>query len=151
MAIPPYRVFFDTSVYIAALISPKGASGELIRLAEAKAIYMVVSKQVVVESDRVLKNKFPDLIENSRTLWKDIQPEIVPDPTTKQLDPFSQKLHHGDASILCSAHQAKASSFVTWNTRDFMGPGVKSLVSFPIVIPSDCLKLFRMWIEPFLE
>ena len=62
-----------------------------------------------------------------------------------------QKLALGDAAILCAAHLAKVSAFVTWNTRDFMAHGVAALVDFPIVVPADGLKIFRKWIEPFLD
>ncbi|MBI3314908.1 MAG: PIN domain-containing protein [Candidatus Omnitrophica bacterium] len=151
MAIAQYRVFFDTSVYIAALLSVKGAAGELVRLAEAGVIRMVVSEEVITESDRVLVVKFPGLIQESRKLWKHLSPEIAPDPTTGQIKPFLEKLPKGDASILCAAHLSKVAAFVTWNTRDFMAPGVTSLVDFPIVVPADCLKLFRKWMEQFLE
>jgi len=46
---------------------------------------------------------------------------------------------------------AKVSAFITWNTRDFMGEHVLTLVNFPIVVPADGLKLFRKWVEPFIE
>ncbi len=151
MAVPRYRLFFDTSVYIAALLSPEGAAAELIRLAEAKTVTMVVSEEVITESDRVLAKKFPDLIQINRKLWKDLGPEIAPNPPADQLKPFLQKLHKGDAMILCAAHLAKVSAFITWNTRDFMVRGVESLVDFPIAVPADGLKLFRKWIEPFLD
>jgi len=150
MALPPCRFFFDTSVYIAALLSREGAAGELVRLAEAGAIRMVVSEEVIIESDRVLAAKFPELIQESRALWKELAPEIAPPPTADQMKPFLNKLAKGDASILCSAHLAKASAFVTWNTRDFLHPGVAALVDFPIVVPAEGLKLFRKWMEPFL-
>lgn len=150
MAIPRYRIFFDTSVYIAALLSTQGAAGELVRLVEGGAVRMLVSEEVIVEVDRVLSGKFPELIQDSRRLWKHLGPEIAPNPTADQVKPFLLKLAKGDASILCSAHLAKVSAFVTWNTRDFMHPGVKTLVDFPIVVPADGLKLFRKWIEPFL-
>lgn len=151
MAAPEYRIFFDTSVYITALLSPEGASGELIRLVESGAVRMVVSEEVVVETDRVLSKKFPVIVGRSRELWKHLAPEIAPNPTNEQIKPFSKKLDKGDAAILCSAHLAKVSAFVTWNTRDFMAHGVESLVDFPIVVPADALKLFRKWIEPFLD
>ncbi len=151
MPVPRYRLFFDTSVYIAALLSPEGAAGELARLVEAEAVTMVASEEVITESDRVLATKFPDLIHVSRKLWKDLGPEIAPNPTAEQTKPFLQKLRKGDATILCAAHLAKVSAFVTWNTRDFMLPGVESLVDFPIVVPADGLKLFRKWVEPFLD
>lgn len=112
---------------------------------------MVVSEKVVAESDRVLGRKFPGLIQESRKLWKNLGPELAPEPTPKTLSPFLKRLHPNDAAILCSAHLAQVSAFVTWNARDFMKQGMESLVSFPIVIPADGLKLFRKWIEPFFD
>ncbi len=151
MAIPQYRVFFDTSVYIAALLSPSGAAGELVRLAEAGMIRMMISEEVITESDRVLAGKFPELIQDSRRLWKHLSPEISPSPTTIQLKPFLEKLPKGDAVILCAAYLAKPAAFVTWNTRDFMSHHVTALVDFPIVVPADCLVLFRKWLDQFLR
>ena len=138
-------------MYIAALLSPRGAAGELVRLAEAGVIRMVVSEEVIVETDRVLAVKFPELVQENRRLWKHLDPEMAPDPAAGQVRPFLEKLSKGDASILCAAYLAEVSAFVTWNTRDFMAHGVSSLVNFPIVVPSDCLMLFRKWIEPFLR
>lgn len=151
MAIPQFRIFFDTSAYIAALISPKGAAGELVRLVEAGILRMVVSQEVIIEADRVLAEKFPELIQENRRLWKYLAPEIAPDPSISQAKPFMEKLAKADAAILCSAHLAKVSAFFTWNTRDFMGQDILSLVDFPVVVPADGLKLFRKWLEPFLE
>ena len=91
MAIPQYRVFFDTSVYIAALLSPGGAAGELVRLAEAGVIRMVVSQEVIIETDRVLSIKFPELIQESRKLWKYLSPQIAPNPTASQIKLFLEK------------------------------------------------------------
>ena len=150
MAIPQYRVFFDTSVYIAALLSSDGAAGELVRLAEAGVIRMVVSNEVIIEADRVLSVKFPELIQESRMLWKHLDPQIAPNPTASQIKLFLEQLPKGDAAILCAAHLAKVAVFVTWNTRDFMSPRVAPLVGFPIVVPADGLKYFRKWIEAFL-
>lgn len=151
MSAPQRRVFFDTSAYISALLSTEGAAGELIRLVESGAIRMVASEEVIIEVDRVLSRKFPIKIQRNRELWKNLSPEIAPNPTAGQIKSFSHQLDKGDASILCSAHLAKVSLFVTWNTRDFMARGIGSLVDFPIVIPAEALKLFRKWIEPFLD
>ena len=151
MAIPQYRIFFDTSVYIAGLHSPSGAARELLRLVEAQLIRMVVSEEVVTEVDRVTTEKFPHLAQESRQFWKDLGPEIAPDPRADQVGPFLQKLVKGDALILCAAHLANVSAFVTWNTRDFMAHGIASLVDFPIVVPADGLKLLRKWLEPFVD
>ena len=151
MGIPQYRIFFDTSAYIAGLRSPVGAARELLNLAESETIGMVLSEEVVTEIDRVMTRKFPDLVQESRRIWKELRPEVVPNPSAANMKPFLEKLDKGDAAILCAAHFAKVSAFVTWNTRDFMAYGVDSLVDFPIVVPANALKLFRKWIEPFLD
>ncbi len=151
MGAPQYRIFFDTSAYIAGLRSPGGAARELLNLAESETISMVVSEEVITEIDRVITRKFPDLVQESREIWKDLKPEVIPNPSAGNMKLFLEKLDKGDASILCAAHLAKVSAFVTWNTRDFMAPGIESLVDFPIVVPADGLKLFRKWIEPFLD
>ena len=151
MGIPQYRIFFDTSTYIAGLYSPDGAARELLKLAEAEAIGIVESEEVITEIDRVMARKFPNLVQKSRQIWKELKPEVVPNPSTRDIKPFLDKLDKGDASILCAAGLAKVSAFVTWNTRDFMAHGVDNLVDFPIVVPADALKLFRKWIEPFLD
>lgn len=151
MAIAQYRFFFDTSVYIAALLSPKGAARELVRLAEAGAIRMVVSQEVIIEIDRVLSEKFPQFLQESRLIWKNLGPELTADPSAVALKPFLSKLDKGDAIILCAAKQAKVGAFVTWNTRDFMAPEIRQLVDFPIIVPGEALVLFRKWIDPFLR
>lgn len=151
MPIPRYRLFFDTGAYIAGLLSPSGAARELLRLAEARAVAMVVSEEVVTEADRVIAVKFPELVQESRILWKGLEPEVVANPTPHQMEKFRQKLRPGDAAILCAAQLAKVSAFVTWNTRDFMSPGITLLVDFPIVVPADALGLFRKWIDPYLD
>ena len=151
MAFPQYRIFFDTSVYIAALLSAEGAAREMVRLAESGIIRMVVSEEVIIETDRVLAKKFPELVQENRRLWKDLAPEIAPNPDAHEIKPFLRHLEKGDASILCSAYLSKVSAFLTWNTRDFMARGAEFPVDFPIVVPAEGLKLFRKWIEPFLD
>lgn len=151
MAIPPYRLFFDTSAYIAALLSPKGAARELVRLAEIGAIRMVVSQEVIIEIDRVLAEKFSEHLQESRRIWKNLQPEMALDSSVPQLKSFLSKLKKGDALILCAAKEANVAAFVTWNTRDFMKADVQKLVNFPVVVPGEALVLFRKWIDPFLR
>jgi predicted nucleic acid-binding protein len=151
MVVVSYRIFFDTSVYIAAVLSPQGAAGQLIRLAEAGIVHMVVSEKVIVETDNVLLLKFPERVQFSRKLWKSLAPEIAAAPSQKELKPFFKKLPKSDARILCAAHMAKVSAFVTWNTKDFMKYNVEPLIDCPIVVPGECLKLIRKWIAPFFE
>ena len=113
MGAPQYRIFFDASAYIAGLRSPVGAARELLNMAESETIGMVVSEEVVTEIDRVMTRKFPDLVQESRRIWRELKPEVVPNPSSGDMKPFLEMLDKGDASILCAARLAKVSAFVT--------------------------------------
>ena len=112
---------------------------------------MVVSEDVIRETDSVLGRKFPDLIQDSRRFWRSLCPEMVSACGAKELARFSSLFPPGDAVILCAAFRGDVSAFVTWNTKDFMKPGVDQLLSVPIVIPSECLRLIREWCESCLD
>lgn len=56
-----YRVFLDTSALLSGLNSPQGASGVIISLFRLRKIEVAISPEVIVEAERVTKNKFPDL------------------------------------------------------------------------------------------
>ena len=48
------KVFIDTNVLIAGVNSVTGASATLLDLCEARVLQMVVSRQVLIETDRIL-------------------------------------------------------------------------------------------------
>lgn len=56
-----YKIFLDTSSLLSGLNSPQGASGILVSLFRLKRIEVAISPEVVVEAERAIKNKFPDL------------------------------------------------------------------------------------------
>jgi len=77
------RIFIDTSVIIAGLVSSTGASAAVLDLCESEILEMVVNKQVLVEADRNLENKFPYLVQEFRSFIKDTIPTLVADPTNE--------------------------------------------------------------------
>ena len=48
------RVFIDSSVLIAGVLSPSGGARAILVLAETEALQIVISQQVQVECERVL-------------------------------------------------------------------------------------------------
>jgi len=56
------RIFMDSSVLVAAVLSPTGVSRELIRLSVNEGIQLVISEDVVVETHRNVGRK---AIENT--------------------------------------------------------------------------------------
>jgi putative PIN family toxin of toxin-antitoxin system len=138
-----WRVFLDTSALIAGLISSTGAARELLRLCEAGAVEVVVSKQVLVEADRTLSEKLGRLVSNFRVLMANMSPTLVEDPSREEVGLAAQVIDEKDAPILAAARSAKVDYLVTWNTRHFQTASVRAAVSFKIMTPGEFLVEFR--------
>ena len=147
MAADRWRVFLDTSVLIAGLASPTGASAAIRDLGEAEQLRIVLSDQVLIEADRVLSRKFPHLIERYRLFIKNVSPELVDDPPPHVIRAAEAAIDPDDAPILAAAKVARADYLVTLNTKHFLTPKVRAYAAMPIVTPGDFLAAFRAFWE----
>jgi predicted nucleic acid-binding protein len=143
MEVRRWRVFLDTSALIAGAVSPTGAAREVLRLAEARLIELVVSRQVLTEADRNLAAKLPAFLEEYHLLLRHLDPVIVDDPAPEAVREAGHVIHRSDAPILAAAKQAAADYLVTWNTRDFLAAKVRTWVPFPVMTPGEFLRAFR--------
>jgi predicted nucleic acid-binding protein len=147
MAADRWRVFLDTSVLIAGLASPTGASAAIRDLGESEELRIVLSRQVLVEADRVLLRKFPQLIERYRLFIKSVSPELADDPPPDVVRAAEAAIDPGDASILAAASLARVDYLVTLNTRHFLTPKARTFFSAPILTPGEFLTAFRAFWE----
>lgn len=142
-----WRVFLDTSVLIAGLASPTGASAAIRDLGEAEELRIVLSRQVLIEADRVLFRKFPELIERYRLFIKNVAPELSDDPPRDVVQAAEAVIDADDAPILAAARHAQVDYLVTLNTKHFLIPKVRVFYSAPIVTPGEFLAAFRAFWE----
>ena len=143
MATDRWRIFLDTNVLIAGLASPTGASAAIRDLGEAEELRLVLSRQVLVEGDRVLFRKFPHLIERYRLFIKNVSPELADDPSPDMVRAAEAVIHRDDAPILAAAKQARVDYLVTLNTKHFLIPKVRAFFPSPIVTPGEFITAFR--------
>ena len=143
MAADRWRVFLDTSVLISSLASATGASAAIRDLGESEELRIVLSRQVLVEADRVLLRKFPQLIERYRLFIKSVSPELADDPSPDSVRAAAAVIHPNDAPILAAAKQAQADYLVTLNTKHFLTPKAQAFYGAPIVTPGEFLAAFR--------
>lgn len=136
----------DTSAFVSGVVSSKGAAREILRFAEAGVIDLVISEQVLIETDRVLEQKFPELMDESRNFVRKLRPEVVDDPDETQVRKFCTVIEKKDAPILAAAHLSEVDCLVTWDKKDFLKPKVKGSVVFPIFDPGEFLAAFRDWL-----
>ncbi len=138
-----WKVFLDTSALIAGIVSPTGSAREVLRLCEAGAVELLVSRQVLTEADRNLSAKLPALVPDYRHLMQRMSPTLVEDPTQEEVAQAVRVIHHKDAPILAAAISAEVDYLITWNTKHFHKLPVARAVRFRIATPGEFLEEFR--------
>lgn len=138
-----WRVFLDTNVLIAGLVSQTGASAAIRDLGEAEEILVVLSQQVLIEADRVILAKFPPLIDRHRAFIKNLKPLLVDNPPASLVREAARIIHPDDAPILAAAKLGPIDYLVTLDTRHFHILEVRAFLAVPILTPAEFLSVFR--------
>jgi putative PIN family toxin of toxin-antitoxin system len=141
------KVFLDTSALIAGIASSKGAAREVLRLAETGLIEIYVSRQVIVEADRNIEAKLPEMLDEYRKYIKTLSPKLTDDPTHKEVKKYYSVINADDAPILAAAVSSKADCLVTWDKRHFMKKDIRTGSDLKIFTPGEFLRFFRECIE----
>jgi len=145
---PRLKVFLDTSALIAGIASSTGAAREVLRLAELQLIEIVLSKQVIVEADRNIDAKLPDISYEYRSFVELLAPVLVDDPSPKDIKKYSDLiLDPDDAPILAAAVLSGVDCLVTWDKKHFLKTSIKTGTDMKILSPGEFLKFFRSYIE----
>ncbi len=141
------RAFLDTSVIIAGIASVKGSAREILRLAEIDLIDIVISRQVIVEADRNIESKLNELLTDYREYMKLLSPELVNDPTAKQVKKYISLINNDDAPILAAAELSEADYLVTWDRKHFISDRVQKNVKVKVVTPGEFLRDFSKYLQ----
>jgi len=140
---PRPKVFLDSSALIAGIASSKGAAREILRLAEIGLIEIIVSRQVVVETDRNITAKLPECLNDFRNYLETLAPMLVADPSQRAILRFSSLIQRHDAPILAAAVAAQADYLVSWDQKHFMTTGPRALARPKVMNPGEFLHEFR--------
>jgi putative PIN family toxin of toxin-antitoxin system len=116
------RVFFDASVLFAGAYSEKGSARDLIRLAIQQRIQIVVSQDVLTETERNLEQKAPGKVATYKQLLTVIEPEIVDSPAKEAVWEIEQYVAKKDAPIIAAAIKAQPDYLVTYDRKDLLDP-----------------------------
>jgi predicted nucleic acid-binding protein len=139
------RIFLDSSVLIAGVISSTGAARVLMVMSEMGEIELLVSEYVIVETERTLARKVPHALPEFRQAIKDANIKIVHDPSSKEVqDNLYLMTDAEDIPILLSAMKAKVDYLATHNRKHFLDdPKVAERSNLRIGSPGDVL----MWVR----
>lgn len=136
-------LFLDSSALFAGSLSAQGAGRQLLFLGEASRITIIVSEQVIAETERALARKAPRGLPYFREAL--LLARIIKDPSPADIRANEGLIaHRADVPILVAAMQAKVDYLVTFNRRHFLeDPGVADRSGLRIGTPGDALAWLR--------
>lgn len=134
-------VFFNASVIIAGLISPKGGSAKLFDLAKKKKVFPVISEVVFNE---VLKHQAEIPLTQQRIIESvEKNFHILHKPSALLFNQYkSIILDKGDLHVLASAKEINADFLVTLDKKHLLS--LKNRVKdFKIVTPGELITFLK--------
>ena len=94
------RIFLDSSVVIAACGSRSGASHAVIVMAEIGLFKVLISEQVIEESERNITKKLPTALPILKQIFSTINLEIVPNPAIEDISQWTKIIDRTYADTL---------------------------------------------------
>lgn len=131
------KVFFDSSVVIAGLASPYGASAALLTLSEMGLIIPVISERVITEVIRNIEKKMPKYLSHFIRAFK-ILPFMLREPDEKDIKIAGNLINEKEAFILAAAISSEVDYLVSLD-KHFFNLQCKNL-SFKICTPGELIK-----------
>ena len=138
------RVFLDTSVLFAAVLSAEGGSRLVLKLGEAGVISLWVGSRVLQEADGVVWRKAPQTRPLLALLLDRSGVTRGPEPDAAALAQAKAVVSYApDAHILAEALSAEVDYFVTLDRQHFVDSPRSAVLPFPVGTPGDFLAWLR--------
>jgi predicted nucleic acid-binding protein len=137
------RVFLDTSVLFAAVLSPEGGARMVLKLGEAGLLTLLVGNTVLAEADSVVAREAPETRPRLALLLDAAAVAVGPRPSRKVLrDARVWVAHAGDAAILAEALAARAEWLLSHDKRHLLGVDASGM-GLKIGTPGDLIASLR--------
>jgi predicted nucleic acid-binding protein len=138
------RVFLDTSVIFAAVLSPVGGARKLFLLAEAGILKPVVGPTVLRECDEVIRRKAPGSRSTLAQLLAIAQTETSRAPSREHIKTARSFMQYApDARVLAEAIAAAPDWFITHDRQHFLKTRRKIQLPFEVGTPGDLIQKLK--------
>ncbi len=135
-------VFVDANILIAGCASETGASHVVMAQAEYGMIELVVTRQVLLETDRNIRLKLPMVLPRMLEALSRLDMRILDDPEPEVYARWLPIIEEKDASILEAAVQCAPDYLLTLNSKDF-APAVAEATGLLILSPGEFVQRIR--------
>lgn len=138
------KVFIDSSIIIAAILSPSGGSLRLIRESLFKNYILLISDYILEECIRILKTKFPEKTYILPMVLENFRFKITKDPSEKEVEKLISIIDFKDAPILAAAIKYKTDYLITLDKKHFLNKKVLEFAGnkkISILTPKEFLEI----------
>lgn len=144
MTLKSRKVFLDTSVIFAAVLSPTGGARKLFQLGEAGMLKLVMGPNVLRECDEVVRRKVPASLPALAQLLALGRVETSIAPTKRQIELARSIVEYEpDALVLAEAISAQPDWFVTHDKEHFLKERNELGLIFHIGTPGDLIQALK--------
>lgn len=136
-----HRIFLDTSIIFAAVLSETGGARKLFRLGEAGVIQLILGSNVLRECEEVVRRKAPASLPTLAYLLELGMVEIAtqsPDDFVEQAKDFVA--YEPDAYVLAEAIAAEPDWFITHDKAHFLKVNLGSRLTIRIGTLGDLIQ-----------
>jgi len=141
MTLKNLKVFLDTSVIFAAVLSKTGGARKLFHLGESEVLHLIVGPTVLRQADEVVRRKVPASVPTLAQLLSIGRVETAPISTKKQLELARALVRYPpDARVLAEAIRGNPDWFVTHDKEHFLRMRNDTVLPFRIGTPGDLLQ-----------
>ena len=138
------KVFLDTSVVFAAVLSPTGGARKLFQLGEAGLLRLLIGPNVLRECDEVVRRKTPASLPILAQLLEIGRVETTPAPTRKMVEIARSIVgYEPDAYVLAEAISAEPDWFITHDKEHFLKERKDPDLVFHIGTPGDLIQSIK--------
>jgi predicted nucleic acid-binding protein len=139
------EAFLDTSALFAGVWSEVGGARQVLRLAEAGLVTVIVSPQVLTEIENNLRSQAPELLGRLALLLDRIGLRLAKAaPEARYEAALALVGHPGDARLLAEAWEAGAVYFITLDRQHFLdNERPRGRLPFQLGTPGDFLLWYR--------
>ncbi len=140
---PRAKVFLDTSVIFAAILSPEGGARMVMRLGEIGYVQLMVGKQVLKECEAVIRRKAPQTLPDLAMLLDAVKVTVTPEASEANIELAKSLVSYlPDVLILAEAIQANPDWLLSHDQQHWLKVQTEEL-SFRIGTPGDFLNWLK--------
>lgn len=114
------RIFLDSSVWIAAILSESGGSRKILDTLRDQDLCILLSDRVKEEVLVNIGRKAPSFLQKAHFLLSRQRIRVSGKASMKQIVPYLEILPKEDAQVFAEAYKARAIHFITLDQKHFI-------------------------------